>query len=103
MLLAIYDAQYCFTLVNTWSYESNNNSGILAKSQVDIRSNSGKMNIQQAKGFAGFPEKPRIIQSGWNTSSQKLVDKTNNWKVNLFTESIYLLPVNGYTYNCKQI
>ena len=35
ILMAVCDAQYCFTLVNVSDFGSNNDSGILAKSSME--------------------------------------------------------------------
>ena len=45
VLLAIFDAHYCFTLFDVGQYGSNNNAGVLANSSVDQKIEAGEMNI----------------------------------------------------------
>jgi len=45
VLLAICDAKYCFTLVDIGQYGSNNDSGVLAKSEIGKRFEENKMNL----------------------------------------------------------
>ena len=53
LLMVICNAQYCFTLISIRSSGSNNSNVILAKSQMGIRFDSGKMNIIE-RGFCSI-------------------------------------------------
>ena len=56
VLMAVCDARYCFTLVNVGDFESNNDSGILAKSSMGKRFEEQKMNVPNAKSLLGYAE-----------------------------------------------
>ena len=58
VLLAICDANYCFTLFDIGSYGSNNNSGVLANSEMGIRFATNDFNLPIAEKLNGCAYKP---------------------------------------------
>ena len=59
VLLAVCDAKYTFTLIDTGSYGSNNDCGILAKLLTGKKFGDIKMNLPSAEYLAGFSRNPR--------------------------------------------
>ena len=58
VLLAICDANYCFTLFDIGSYGSNNDSGVLANSEMGIRFATNDFNLPIAEKLNGCAYKP---------------------------------------------
>ena len=54
VLMAICDANYCFTYVNVGNYGSNNDSGVLLNSQMGKDFKERKMNIPEPSNLDGF-------------------------------------------------
>ena len=57
-LLEICDAKCTFTFIDTGSYGSNNDCGILAKSLIRKKFDDIKMNLPSAEDLAGFSKNP---------------------------------------------
>ena len=58
VLLAVCDANYCFTLYDLGSYGSNNDSGILLNSEMGRKLEEERMNLPIAEDFDGCNYKP---------------------------------------------
>ena len=58
VLMAVCDANYCFTLFDIGSYGSNNDSGILANSEMGMRFEVKDFNLPQDKDLEECPYKP---------------------------------------------
>ena len=58
VLLAICDAKYCFTLVDIGQYGSNNDSGVLAKSDIGKGFDNNKMKLPLARNVQGCSYDP---------------------------------------------
>ena len=54
VLMAICDANYCFTYVDVGNYGSNNDSGVLLNSQMGKDFKERKMNIPEPSNLDGF-------------------------------------------------
>ena len=53
VLLAIFDARYCFTLFDVGQYGSNNDAGVLANSSIGKKIVEGEMNIPPPRHLEG--------------------------------------------------
>ena len=58
VLMAVCDANYCFTLFDIGSYGSNNDSGILANSEMGMRFEVKDFILPQDKDLEECPYKP---------------------------------------------
>ena len=58
VLLAVCDANYCFTLFDVGSYGSNNDSGVLANSEMGNRFANEDFHLPKAKDLKGCKYKP---------------------------------------------
>lgn len=58
VLMAVCDASYCFTLMEISDYDSNNDSGILARSIMGRRFEDHKMNPHNPSPLQGYHYDP---------------------------------------------
>ena len=58
ILLAVCDANYCFTLIDIGQYGSNNDSGVLAKSEMAKRFEDGTLNLPKPTTVVGCSYNP---------------------------------------------
>jgi len=58
VLLAICDANYCFTLLDIGQFGSNNDSGVLANSAMGKKFKEKKMRLPKARNVPGCPYEP---------------------------------------------
>ena len=55
VLMAVCDANYCFTLTDVSRYGSNKNSGVLNRSEIGKRLSAGEMHLLELESLPGCP------------------------------------------------
>lgn len=58
ILLVVCDANYCFTLIDIGNYRSNNDSGVLSRSEIAERFEDGSINLPQPTSVDGCSYDP---------------------------------------------
>ena len=53
VLLAVCDANYCFTMIDIGQYGSNNDSGVLLRSEINHKFENGTMNLPEPESLEG--------------------------------------------------